>query len=116
MLIKGCSAFALIGAIAANCDSIRHLLVRGVAASDGVSFGLLADCSSSGPTALDSAPRTAASKGLLGSRQCELVRLDAAAVRALASLLCLVLLLHECDVRAVAVSSRGCAGGTDRWR
>jgi len=117
LLLKGCSVIALIGAIAANCDTIRHLLVRGVAASSGARFGLFADCNNrAGPSPPGSSPppTSAVAKGLLGLRQCELVRVDAVAVRALVSVLGLILVLHECDLRAVAVRRRRVWGWSGR--
>lgn len=100
MFLKGFTVFALFGAIVANGRNIHHLLFNGAAAaSDGDGFSLFADCSDPD----SSLPSGTAHKGLLGSRQCELVRLDVVAVRALTSILCFILVLHECDVQAVAV-------------
>jgi len=100
LFLKGFTVFALFGAIVANGSSIHHLLFNGAAAaSNGDGFSLFAGCSDPD----SSLPSGTAHKGLLGSRQCELVRLDVVAVRALTSILCFILVLHECDVQAVAV-------------
>jgi len=101
LFLKGFTVFALFGTIAANGVTIHHSLFNGAAASNSDGFSLFADCS--GPDG--SLPSGTAHKGLLGSRQCELVRLDIVAVRALTSIVCFVLVLHECDVQAVAVMS-----------
>ena len=87
--LKGFSVVALLGALVANYAASRHLLERGAvpaAGAGGCSLGVRSD-----------------GKGLLGPRPCELVRVNGVAVRASAAALCTLLLLHECETKAVTV-------------